>query len=47
MSSDRFRANRGKNIVSYVVGIGVEILLTAFIAGIAATVVLACGLLVR
>jgi hypothetical protein len=47
MNGDKLDLRDGKNIVSYVAGIGVEILLTAFIACIAVTVVLACGLILR
>ena len=47
MNGDKLDLRDGKNIVSYVAGIGVEILFTFIITGIAATVVFACGLFVR
>jgi hypothetical protein len=47
MNGDKLDLRNGKNLISYVAGIGAEILFTVFLAGIAATVVVACGLFVH
>ena len=47
MSADSLDVRDGRNILSYVVGIGVEMLLTAALAAITAVTVAVCSLLVR